>query len=207
MRHADTPNHHHTHRLPCLILLLPLYLPSYLSSAQQTPWTRRHPPIALHSMDMSSGMSMATSMASGMASGTMAMTAASASATSTGMPGMDMGGSGSDSGMMDMSGMMMVFFTATTTPLYSVSWKPSSTGQYAGTCIFLIALAVAMRALVALRVNFLGAWDTHSFRRGADAFDGAVRESRPNASRPWRINEAAARATLDLVLAGVSYLL
>lgn len=45
-------------------------------------------------------------------------------------------------------GMSMVFITATNTPLYSDAWTPSSAGAYAGTCIFLIFLAVAFRAIL-----------------------------------------------------------
>ncbi|KAH9875337.1 hypothetical protein J1614_004829 [Plenodomus biglobosus] len=45
------------------------------------------------------------------------------------------------------TGMTMAFFTATNTPLYSLSWTPQNAGQYAGTCIFLIILAVVLRAI------------------------------------------------------------
>ena len=46
-----------------------------------------------------------------------------------------------DGGMMGMADMMMTFFTSTKTPLLSEAWTPHSTGQYAATCVFLIALA------------------------------------------------------------------
>lgn len=64
-----------------------------------------------------------------------------------GMSGMDM-----DMGMDSHSsgsgmGMAMSFFTATDTSLYSEAWTPSSAGAYAGTCIFLIVLAIILRAL------------------------------------------------------------
>ena len=45
-------------------------------------------------------------------------------------------------------GMNMYFFTSTTTPLYSHAWTPASAGAYAGTCIFLIILAILLRALI-----------------------------------------------------------
>ncbi|KAK2746502.1 hypothetical protein FQN57_003128 [Myotisia sp. PD_48] len=48
-------------------------------------------------------------------------------------------------------GMTMVFFSSTTTPLYSSSWTPKSSGSYAGTCIFLIFLAILGRAILALK--------------------------------------------------------
>jgi copper transporter 1 len=59
-----------------------------------------------------------------------------------GMSGMDMGSSTSSH-----TGMAMAFFTATNTPLYSQSWTPQNAGQYAGTCIFLIFLAITLRAI------------------------------------------------------------
>lgn len=57
------------------------------------------------------------------------------------MSGMDMGSSSSGHGMP------MAFLTSTTTPLYSQSWTPQNAGQYAGTCIFLIILAITLRAI------------------------------------------------------------
>lgn len=51
-------------------------------------------------------------------------------------------------------GMAMVFFTATNTPLFSETWTPSSAGSYAGTCIFLIVLAIIFRALYTAHVMF-----------------------------------------------------
>ncbi|SMQ56294.1 unnamed protein product [Zymoseptoria tritici ST99CH_3D7] len=117
--------------------------------------------------------------------------------------------------MMSMSEMMMVFFTSTGTPLYSNAWTPTSTGQYAGTCIFLIVLAVVMRGLIALRCSFEYLWDRSAGKQNVDALRRMptnVKEdvaAPPTAGqrRPWRVNEAAARACLDVVLAGVSYLL
>jgi copper transporter 1 len=47
--------------------------------------------------------------------------------------------------------MDMVFFYSTITPLFTDTWTPSGTGPYAGTCIFLIILAVIHRALIAFR--------------------------------------------------------
>lgn len=57
--------------------------------------------------------------------------------------------SGMSSTTTESSGhsMPMAFFTATNTPLYSEMWTPSSAGAYAGTCIFLIILAIILRAL------------------------------------------------------------
>ena len=128
-----------------------------------------------------------------------------ASATASAMPGMSGHGS---SMMMGMSDMMMVFFTATDTPLYSAAWTPNSTGTYAATCIFLVALSTLFRGIVAIRCNFLSLWARWSRKRhGATLEYEREDEFVKQKPRPWRINEAAARAVLDTVLAGVSYLL
>ncbi|KIW18596.1 hypothetical protein PV08_02885 [Exophiala spinifera] len=112
--------------------------------------------------------------------------------------------------MMSMQDMMMVFFTGTQTPLYSTAWTPSSTGQYAGTCIFLIVLAVIFRAILAIRSVFPR--DRYSATLlGPDHDKPTVRTmeftTRGIQARPWTAHEAVSRAALDVVLAGVSYLL
>lgn len=112
--------------------------------------------------------------------------------------------------MMGMEDMMMVFFTGTKTPLYSTAWTPSSTGQYAGTCIFLIVLAVIFRAILAIRGVFPR--DRYSAtllgpdhdKPSARTYEFSTQSIQP---RPWTAHEAASRAVLDVVLAGVSYLL
>jgi len=71
------------------------------------------------------------------------MDMAASSATSTAMSDM--------SSMSGMGSMSMVFTTAHSTPLYSGAWTPTSTGAYAGTCIFLIVLAILSRLLQAWR--------------------------------------------------------
>lgn len=55
---------------------------------------------------------------------------------------------GGMSGGMSMSG---VFTTDQSTPLFSSQWTPTSSGSYAGTCIFLVVLAVISRLLQAYR--------------------------------------------------------
>lgn len=109
--------------------------------------------------------------------------------------------------MMGMSDMMMVFFTSTGTPLYSKAWTPGSAGTYAGTCIFLIALAFIFRGLLAIRCRFTELWNRSTgndfWRNATDLELGAAGQKR----EPWRINKALTRAILDTILAGVSYLL
>jgi len=47
--------------------------------------------------------------------------------------------------------MHMVFFSAVDTPLFSETWSPRSSAGYAGTCIFLIILAIIFRILTAVK--------------------------------------------------------
>lgn len=47
--------------------------------------------------------------------------------------------------------MSMVFTTAHNTPFLSSQWTPTSSASYAGTCIFLVALAIISRTLLAYR--------------------------------------------------------
>jgi len=131
--------------------------------------------------------------------------------------------------------MMMVFYTSTSTPLYSAGWMPSGTGQYAGTCIFLIVLAVIFRGLLSLKSILEMKWlqnemnrryvfgsgnvrvDDRTFqgggmektiliRNGTDQDAAVVRNGSPG-MRPWRISTDVPRAILDTVIVGVGYLL
>ncbi|KAK4043737.1 protein P80 [Parachaetomium inaequale] len=73
--------------------------------------------------------------------------------------GMDMGDSSSSdtaSSSGHSSTMMAVFQNSMATSLYSSSWTPTSTGTYAATCLFLIALAAAFRGLLAAK-----SWQEH----------------------------------------------
>lgn len=150
------------------------------------------------SMPASSRMVMPSMTMSGMAS-----------STASSMGGMSHGDHGSSgSMMMDMSDMMMVFFTATNTPLYSASWTPGSTGAYAGTCIFLILLSAIFRGILAVRCNFSAIWAQWSAKRHGSLLEYERGEDfAKQGRRPWRVNEAATRALVDTALAGVSYLL
>jgi copper transporter 1 len=110
--------------------------------------------------------------------------------------------------MMDMSQMMMTFFTSRDTPLYSKDWTPSGAGQYAGTCIFLIVLAFLFRGLLALRTRLpmlRDGWESVEHQKDTKDLEWVAAADR--AKEPWRVNTALARAILDTILAGVSYLL
>ncbi|PVH69991.1 hypothetical protein DL98DRAFT_521861 [Cadophora sp. DSE1049] len=142
-------------------------------------------------MDMSVSMSM-TDMATATTS-SMSMATSSAS--------MDMTTS---SDMMGMSSMAMTFFTSSTTPLYSLSWTPSSPGQYAGTCIFLIFLSAIFRGLLAVRVNL---FQVVRMARGQGKDESCYGMGNRANVRPWRAGEACWIASMDCLLGGVAYLL
>lgn len=136
--------------------------------------------------------------------------------------------------------MIMTFFSATDTPLYSLLWTPKSTGQYAGTCIFLIILAVIMRVLLALKSFQEERWLDAELKRRYVAVEGRgklserisngsldgeeqgkgmvlsengveeqvmVVRKRGKVVRPWRWSVDCARAGMDVVIAGVGYML
>ncbi|KAI9787890.1 MAG: hypothetical protein M1816_007376 [Peltula sp. TS41687] len=132
--------------------------------------------------------------------------------------------------------MVMTFFTSTRTPLYSTGWTPTTTGRYAGSCIFLIILAVLFRTSLALRQRLELYWlDRHLNRRyvvvagrttekarvsgDADAKsallvsaagveeDVRVVRRHLRATPPWRLSVDLPRALLGTVMAGIGYLL
>jgi len=89
---------------------------------------------------------------------------------------MDMGGS--DSSMSSSGGMNMAFTTGHSTPLYSLDWTPSTTGGYAGTCIFLIVLAIVSRLLLAYRHMLEHKWHDRAINRRYVMVTGATEADR-----------------------------
>lgn len=69
------------------------------------------------------------------------------------------------SSMSTSMSMSMVFTTDHSTPLYSNAWTPTSTGAYAGTCIFLIILAIIARCLQAWRTTLEQRWHDRAINR------------------------------------------
>ena len=61
--------------------------------------------------------------------------------------------------------MPMVFTNDHTAPLYSAQWTPTSTGGYAGTCIFLILLAIVSRLMHAYRHVLEMKWHDKATKR------------------------------------------
>lgn len=147
---------------------------------------------------------------------------------------MDMSSSSSsDSHSMSMT---MVFTNTHDVPLFSTQWTPSSTGSYAGTCIFLIVLAIIGRLLVAFKAIMERHWLAVHLNRRYVAIAGKSTElgridSDPDAKiaslvtaqgveesvkvvrrlthepLPWRFSVDLPRSFLYLCITGVSYLL
>lgn len=132
--------------------------------------------------------------------------------------------------------MVMTFFSSTRTPLFSDAWTPRSTAAYAGSCIFLIVLAVLFRCGLALRHRLERYWmDRHLNRRyvvvagqptekaristdteaktallvSAAGVEEEVRVVRRHVRGvpPWRLSVDLPRAMVVTVLSGVGYLL
>ncbi|KAH7158099.1 Ctr copper transporter [Dactylonectria estremocensis] len=151
------------------------------------------------------------------------------------MSDMDSDTSSSDSHSSSSSMMTMIFQTQMATPLYASSWTPSSAGAYAGTCIFLVILAILGRALLAIKAVQEARWlDREAARRyvtvngkiplaeqisvnpdarqmtlSANGVEESVMvvERKRNASRPWRFSVDPLRAVLDTFIVGIGYLL
>lgn len=102
--------------------------------------------------------------------------------------------------------MAMVFFTSTSTPLWTTAFTPKNARQYAGTCIFLIMFATIFRLLLALRVNICAILAAAEQRSHKSMIQQYASEAKPRV-RPWKAGEAVMTAALDVVVAGVSYLL
>ena len=78
----------------------------------------------------------------------------------------------------DMGSMSMVFTNDHSTPLFSSQWTPTSTGSYAGTCIFLIVLAVISRLLQAYRHVLKVKWHDKAVKRRYVVLAGETAEQR-----------------------------
>lgn len=97
--------------------------------------------------------------------------------------------------------MSMTFFYSLMTPLFSTAWTPATTGQYAGTCIFLIVLAVVHRALVTFRSAFFAHTHLPGHATAQDLEKEKVSLQRFNAGRE------IARGVVEAITGGVGYLL
>ena len=127
-----------------------------------------------------------------------------------------------------MSSMSLIFTTSTSTPLFFSSWAPSTTGQYAGTCIFVITLAFILQALLTSRSILNRRWLNAEIARQERARQGrrkkvddvsvvlssegtsedvVIQKRRTVKRAPWRLYVDLPRALLDTLVAFVGYLL
>lgn len=104
------------------------------------------------------------------------------------MPGMTTTSSSSMTG-----GMSMVFTTDHRTPLFSAAWTPTSPAAYAGTCIFLVVLAVISRLLLAYRSDLEATWHARAVNRRYITVAG---ETQADRERQNGLDEKADEATL-----------
>ncbi|EHK44373.1 uncharacterized protein TrAtP1_008911 [Trichoderma atroviride] len=154
------------------------------------------------------------------------------------MSGMDDSSSSSNSSSSSMStGMAMTFQTDIRTALFSTAWTPQNAGTYAGTCIFLIALTVILRLIVAYKTYQERVWADRNAQRRFIVVNGKepmserlsrdpdakqmtmmlsengveekvlVVEKKHHAVSPWRFSVDPPRAALDTVIVGIGYLL
>lgn len=95
--------------------------------------------------------------------------------------------------MSDMgsgSAMPMVFTDDHSTPLFSSQWTPSSTGSYAGTCIFLLILAIISRVLEAYRHVLEVKWHDVAVRRRYVVVAGETAERQLGSAEVEKTEEA-----------------
>ncbi|KAI0379344.1 Ctr copper transporter family-domain-containing protein [Hypomontagnella monticulosa] len=132
---------------------------------------------------------------------------------------MEMGGAGE----MEDSPMAMTFFFSSTTSLFSKFWTPTTSAEYAGTCFFLILLAVVMRTMLAMKpILEMTLWDRavgHGGELIPDDESGYLKDVtvQPPTKRmytvvrkrwaAWRFLTSLGRAFFELILATVGYLL
>lgn len=158
-------------------------------------------------------------MASSGTMGSMSMTMTSGSSMPSTTGGMDMGDS-SSAILMTSAEMAMVFFQSVTTPLYSSAWTPQGEGSYAGTCIFLIVLALIHRILIAVRsITFDSNAALHRHRKvefsDSDGYPGSRSELESIGTQfrsqwnghPFIVATETARALLEVIIGGIGYLL
>ena len=107
---------------------------------------------------------------------------------------MDMNGMHT-SGSMGSS-MSMVFTTDHSTPLYSSAWTPTGSGSYAGTCIFLVVLAIISRILQAYRHVLELKWHDKAVRRRYVVIAGNSAEQREKQLGPGDGAESNEEAVL-----------
>lgn len=123
-----------------------------------------------------------------------------------------------------------MFYTGRGGPLHSSAWTLTTVGGYAGTCVFLFALGVVLRCLLAAKsllelcwidVELQRRYVVETFGEGRIGDDSRPAESilienglerdgllmrRVMESRPGTIVVHATRAAIDTMIVGVLYL-
>lgn len=131
----------------------------------------------------------------------------------------------SDSGDSSMT-MPVVFHTAMSTSLFSETWTPRTTGQYAGTCLTLITFTIILRAFLAFKPRLEATvWAGHDDTRGRLAVGhddeetgkeqrrtrrNSMRQLHPDGGLRGMISEAnirLGRAIYEVIIALLGYLL
>jgi copper transporter 1 len=151
------------------------------------------------------------------------------------MDSMTMNMTTSEGILMTASNMAMVFFNGHNTPLFSLAWMPTGPAGYAGTCIFLIILAITMRLLMVTKALLEIRWHDQAMQRRYITVDGQKPFSERIISDPkskgavlsangveehvrvminpgpsisaWRFSTDLPRAALVTIMAGIGYLL
>lgn len=103
-----------------------------------------------------------------------------------------MGSSGGSSSGMSMP---MVFTSSHSTPFLSTQWTPTNNGSYAGTCIFLIVLAILSRLIAAYRNVLEVKWHDKATKRRYVVLAGETEQQREKQFGP-----GAAESTEEAVL-------
>lgn len=132
--------------------------------------------------------------------------------------------------------MIMTFTNSHNTPLYANGWTPQTAGAYAGTCIFLVLLAMILRSLFAVKTICEHRWAAAARNRRFIRIKGQSTEAGridrdPDAKAaslvtaqgveeevrvvqakskhvlPFRLSVDLPRAVLTTIIAGVGYLL
>lgn len=120
----------------------------------------------------------------------------------------------------------MTFHATTTDALFSTSWAPSTTGQYAGTIIFLLVLGFTYRFLAAYQSVLEHRWEQEEKGRksliagNTGSQDSIIDSPKTQAlarqsgvqaglwgGKSWRWSVDGPRSGLAVVSAGVGYLL